>query len=183
VAHCGAIHRIYYQSEKWGLKNLQDIFWIQGSPDLRLAIVMRPRGEDWLEHELVRMKQGGIETLVSMLEPFEAQWLGLSEEENTALRVGLEFLSYPITDTQVPADVVSFREFAADLASRLAAGQAIGFHCRGCIGRATVASACALIHLGWGPRRALEAIREARGVPVPDTPEQETWILAYRAQP
>jgi len=162
---------------------LYDIFWIQGGNAPRLAIVLRPHGEEYLESELRSMKQGGIETLVSMLEPLETQWLGLGEEESTARRVGLEFLSYPIPDTHVPADVVSFREFAADLANRLKAGEAIGVHCRGCIGRATVASACALIHLGWNPRDALDAIREARGVWVPDTPEQEAWILAYQAQP
>jgi protein-tyrosine phosphatase len=162
---------------------LHDIFWIQGATAPRLAIVMRPHGEEHLEGELRRMKQRGIETLVSMLEPREAQWLGLGEEKNTARQVGLEFLSYPIPDAHVPADVVSFRNFAADLANRLAAGEAIGVHCRGCIGRATIASACTLIHLGWYPRRALAAIRGARGIWVPDTPEQEAWILAYRAQP
>jgi protein-tyrosine phosphatase len=161
---------------------LYDIFWIQGATAPRLAIVMRPYGEEHLQGELRSMKQGGIETLVSMLEPLEAQWLGLGEEESTARQVGLEFLSYPIADTHVPGDVVSFRDFAADLAHRLKTGEAIGVHCRGCIGRATVASACALIHLGWDPRDALDAIREVRGVWVPDTPEQEAWILAYRAQ-
>jgi protein-tyrosine phosphatase len=165
-----------------GLKNLFDIFWIQGSGAPRLAIVMRPGG-DTLEDELRRFKQGGIETLVSMLEPREAQWLGLGDEEDTARRVGLEFLSYPIPDTHVPADVRSFREFAAGLAGRLATGEAVGVHCRGCIGRATVATACALIHFGWTPHKALDAIREARGVWVPDTAEQEAWILNYRAQP
>ena len=162
---------------------MQGIFWIQNSPELRIAIVMRPQGGDWLEHELRRIKQGGIKTIVSMLEPLESRWLGLDEEENTARQVGLEFLSYPIPDTYVPADVPGFRAFAADLAKRLSAGEAIGFHCRGCIGRATIASACALVHLGWSAPKALDAIRAARGVWVPDTPEQEAWILAYQAQP
>jgi protein-tyrosine phosphatase len=129
------------------------------------------------------MKESGVQTLVSMLEPFEAALLGLGDEERTAISVGLQFLSYPIPDTQVPDNVSDFREFAADLANRLAAGEAVGVHCRGCIGRATVATACALIHLGWSPHRALAAIRDARGVWVPDTPEQEAWILAYKAQP
>ncbi|UWZ84682.1 protein-tyrosine phosphatase family protein [Occallatibacter riparius] len=161
---------------------MHEIFWIQDSPELRLAIVMRPRGEDWLESELRHMRENGIETLVSMLEPFEARWLGLDAEESTARQVGLEFLSYPIPDTYVPADVPGFRAFATDLARRLKAGEVIGFHCRGCIGRATIASACALIHLGWSAQKALHAIRKARGVWVPDTPEQEAWILAYQAQ-
>jgi protein-tyrosine phosphatase len=162
---------------------LNDIFWVNGPSSPHLAIVLRPRGDDWLEDELQRMKAGGIQTVVSMLEPFEAELLGLRDEESTAQRVGLEFLSYPVPDTHVPTDVRNFRKFVADLADRLVAGEAVGVHCRGCIGRATIASACTLIHLGWSPRNALAAVREARGVDVPDTPEQEGWILNYQAQP
>jgi hypothetical protein len=39
---------------------VNDIFWIQGDPPASLAIVLRPRGGDWLEEELLRMKYGGI---------------------------------------------------------------------------------------------------------------------------
>jgi protein-tyrosine phosphatase len=162
---------------------LHEIFWIQSPAAPRLAIVMRPYGGALLDEELRSVREGGVETLVSMLEPFEAELLGLGDEERAALGAGLQFLSYPIPDTHVPEDVSNFREFVSGLAKRLAAGEAVGVHCRGCIGRATVASACALIHLGWGPREALAVIREARGVWVPDTPEQEAWILAYKAEP
>jgi protein-tyrosine phosphatase len=55
-------------------------------------------------------------------------------------------------------------------------------HCRGCIGRSTVTAACALIHLGWKPESALVAIQAARGVLVPQTQEQEDWILHYQAK-
>jgi hypothetical protein len=44
-------------------------------------------------------------------------------------------------------------------------------------------AACALIHLGWTPHAALAAITAARGVTVPDTQEQEDWILRYKALP
>jgi hypothetical protein len=37
--------------------------------------------------------------------------------------------------------------------------------------------------LGWQPEAALEAVEAARGEPVPDTKEQEDWILSYTAQP
>lgn len=162
---------------------MKEIFWINGEAAPRLAIVLRPRGDDWLEDELRRMRQGGIDTVVSLLEPDEALWLGLGDEENAARRADLQFLSYPIPDTHVPANVDSFRQFVGRIAERLAAGEAIGVHCRGCIGRATVTAACSLIHLGWNPPRALAAVARARGMSVPDTPEQQAWILAYRAQP
>jgi protein-tyrosine phosphatase len=157
---------------------VNDIFWIKGDPPAPLAIVLRPRGGDWLEEELLRMKRDGIQTLVSLLEKHEAAFLDLSEEARVAKQAGLQFHSFPI-----PEDTSAFQNFIKYLATRLLAGEHIGVHCRGSIGRATVTAACALIHLGWSPRSALAAITAARGCPVPDTQEQEQWILQYQAKP
>jgi protein-tyrosine phosphatase len=162
---------------------LGDIHWIEGNPPPGLAIVIRPEGDDRLEEELRQIRAGGIDTIVSLLELFEADYLGLSHERATAERVGLKFLSFPIRDGNVPRDVVQFRSFVGGIANRLEAGERIGVHCRGSIGRATVTAACALVHRGWKARDALEAIAEARGFAVPDTMEQEDWILAYKAEP
>ena|ERR1035441_7165536 len=161
---------------------MNEIFWIKGKPSPSLAIVLRPRGDDWLEDELQRMKRGGIQTLVSLLEEDEAASLGLALESSVAAQIGIQFLSYPIPDVHVPPHLDSFRRFIAELTNRLAAGTHIGVHCRGSIGRATVTAACTLIHLGWQPIDALEAIEMARGLSVPDTQEQKDWILRYRPQ-
>jgi len=158
------------------------VLWIKGSEGPGLAIVLRPQGDDTLEQELLEMKRDGVETLVSLLEPIEARWLGLEREGTLAEAAGMEFLSYPILDVHVPADAVTFRAFAADLADRLRAGERIGVHCRGSIGRSTVTAACTLIHMGWKPKAALAAIQAARGCRVPDTAEQRRWILKYRAE-
>jgi protein-tyrosine phosphatase len=160
-----------------------DIHWIEGNPPPGLAIVTRPQGDDRLEDELRGVRNGGIDTIVSLLEPFEAEFLGLADEQATAERVGLKFLSFPIRDGSVPRDVAQFRSFVRGIANRLGAGERIGVHCRGSIGRATITAACALIHQGWKARDALEAIAEARGFAVPDTLDQEDWILAYKAEP
>ena len=162
---------------------MNEVFWIEGTPPVGLAIVLRPRGEDWLNDELMRYKQSGVEVLVSLLEPNEAAWLGLREEGPLAEATGMHFLSYPILDVHVPANVASFRAFVAGLADRLRAGERIGVHCRGSIGRSTVTAACTLIHLGWNTKEALRAIQAARGCEVPDTEEQLRWILNYKALP
>jgi protein-tyrosine phosphatase len=162
---------------------VNDIFWIKGNPPAPLAIVLRPRGDDWLEEDLLKLKQGGIETVVSMLEEDEAVLLALGEESVLAEKIGLQFLSFPIPDTQVPPDTAAFRSFVAGLANRLRAGERIGVHCRGSIGRSTVIAACTLIQLGWQPKTALANIASARGLAVPDTQEQANWILSYSAQP
>lgn len=164
---------------------MKDIFWIGSTRDemgSTLAIVLRPRGDDWLEDELQRLKRSGIQTLVSMLEPWEADGLGLAREGSLAEHAGLNFLSYPIPDRQTPSNLSAFREFAARLADRVRSGEHVGVHCRGSIGRSTVLAASVLIHLGWRTREALVAIEAARECPVPDTEEQRSWILGYEAQ-
>jgi hypothetical protein len=42
-----------------------------------LAIVLRPRGGDWLDDEVDRIKRAGVDVLVSMLQADEAAELGL----------------------------------------------------------------------------------------------------------
>jgi protein-tyrosine phosphatase len=161
---------------------VKDIFWIEGDPRVPLAIVMKPRPDDWLEDDLIRMKRDGIQTLVSLLEADEAEMLGLGEEGPLAKKIGMQFLSHSIPDVQVPPNLTAFQKFVADLANRLRAGEQVGVHCRGSIGRATVTAAATLIELGWTPKAALAAIQSARGCTVPDTQEQQDWILTYRAE-
>jgi protein-tyrosine phosphatase len=160
-----------------------NIFWIEGEPRFPLAIVLCPRGDNMLYQEIARLKDGGIQTLVSLLEKDEAAWLGLADEGPVAAQLGLNFLSHPIPDVNVPMDTAAFIVFITGLAERLRTGEHVGIHCRGSIGRSTITAACALIHLGWPARQALAVIEAARGCPVPNTLQQESWILQYRALP
>jgi hypothetical protein len=166
----------------WERKRVEDVLWIEGAP-VALAIVLCPRGDAWLSDDLRDIQRGGVDVLVSLLEPDEAEWLGLGQEAPLAGQLGIRFLSYPIPDMHVPAHVATFRSFVSGLVDRLGAGERIGLHCRGSIGRAPLTAACTLIHLGWKAQDALKAIRTARGYPIPDTEEQLRWILGYKAQP
>jgi protein-tyrosine phosphatase len=159
------------------------VFWIEGNPAVPLAIVLCPSGGSTLQDELREIARSGVETLVSLLEHDEADWLGLSEECEIAEQLGMGFLSYPIRDVYVPVNESTFRTFVSALADRLRAGERIAMHCRGSIGRAPLTAACTLIHLGWDAKAALTAIQAARGYVVPDTSEQLRWILHYKAEP
>lgn len=161
---------------------MDEILWVEGDPAIKLAIVLMPRGDDWLKDDLNNFKRGGVDTLVSLLEPEEAIWLGLADERPLAEEAGLTFLSYPIRDVHVPDNVHTFHAFVAGLAERLRTGERIGMHCRGSIGRAPTTAACTLIHLGWKAQDALDAIQAARGYPIPDTEEQRRWILRFEPQ-
>jgi protein-tyrosine phosphatase len=162
---------------------MDEVFWIDGNPAPPLAIVLRPRGGEWLEREMARIHESGVDTLVSLLEKDEAAWLGLADEGRFAAEHGIAFLSFPIPDTHIPPDPGAFREFVAGLVNRLRHGERVGVHCRGCIGRSTLTAAAVLIHMGWKAESALRAIEQARGCHVPDTEEQKEWILRYGQRP
>jgi protein-tyrosine phosphatase len=174
------------------------VYWIYADPSLPLApaltpparrgpiplaIVLCPRGGSYLRRELVHLQASGIQTLVSLLDEQQIAMLDMADEGPLAQQLGMRFLSHPIPDHHLPPDAEAFRAFVGGLAGRLQAGERIGIHCWGSIGRATVTAACTLIHLGWPPATALAAVEEARGCPVPDTEEQEQWILSYKAHP
>ena len=161
---------------------MNDIYWIRNEDPPRLAIVARPRGDDWLERDLSRLKQGGIDVVVSLLEPEEADYLGLGDEACAAFGVGLKFISYPIPDCTTPDNEERFRRLIARLVDSIKSGERIGAHCRGCIGRSTVLLAAVLIELGNTPSDAVALICEARGCAVPDTIEQMKWILNFKPE-
>ncbi len=56
------------------------------------------------------MKEGGVETLVSLLTEDEVFWLGLAEEGRLAKKLGLQFLSHPIPDAHVSTRSCRFPE-------------------------------------------------------------------------
>ncbi|HTV82375.1 MAG TPA: hypothetical protein VME18_06975 [Acidobacteriaceae bacterium] len=159
---------------------MKSIWWIEERRDPRLAIVARPRGMNWLEDDLARLRSAGIDLLVSLLCEDEAEELGLADEAATAERLGMRFISYPVPDRCTPGDEAGFRKLVCDLAGLVNEGHRVGAHCRGCIGRSTVLVASVLVQMGWDPGDALLRIEAARECPVPDTREQRAWILQFR---
>ena len=146
----------------------------------RLAILPRPRGGDWLADEVAAWRRAGVDVVVSMLTPDEAAELGLTAEADECRVHGIEFLSLPVPDRGVPATKV-----AADLISRLAGlvadGKTVAVHCRQGIGRSAVIAAGVLIALGADAEAAVRSVADARGCPVPETPEQRQWITDFAA--
>lgn len=163
------------------------IFWVhegaEGEHLPPMAVVRRPRGGKHLVADLKELHASGIRTLVSLLPEDEAIELGLSREDELAEAAGMKFLSFPMVDHGVPKDVAAFRAFVVSMAVRLWSHEPIGVHCQASIGRSTLVVACTLIHLGWQPAQALIDIASARRHPVPDTEEQQEWILRYEPEP
>jgi len=133
-------------------------FWIETGTAMRLAIVPRPRGNDWLEDEVTQMKRAGVDVLVSMLQPDEATELGLSTEAKLCAAGGIQFRSFPIPDRETPPSTAAFAKFVEELSLPLAA---------------------LLTAEGYTADDAFRRLTTARGLQVPDTPDQIRWVERF----
>jgi hypothetical protein len=68
----------------------------------RLSTMAKPRGGDWLNHEMVGLRNYGVDILVSALTTSELRDVDLTDEPQAALNAGLAFVSIPIPDRGVP---------------------------------------------------------------------------------
>jgi protein-tyrosine phosphatase len=81
-----------------------------------------------------------------------------------------------VEDRSVPSSFSGFSHLVHSLSEYLRTGKAVAVHCRAGIGRSSMIVAAALIQNGFSVETAFRAIEEARGCPVPDTPEQRQWM-------
>lgn len=154
-------------------------YWLPGPWPGHLAIIPRPRGGDWLEDEVRSWKDLGLNIIVSLLTPAEITELELAEEEQRCQTQGIQFLSFPIPDRGVPASRQTITDLIETLMKALASGKSIAVHCRQGIGRSGIIAALLLISTGEEPEAALAHVSQARGCPVPDTPEQANWVKGF----
>ena len=154
-------------------------YWIDTGHAGRLAILPRPRGGDWLPDEVGAWARAGIDVVVSLLEPQEVIDLELTDEERVATAGGIQLVSLPVPDRGVPESRSAVAGLAATLAESIVAGRRVGLHCRQGVGRSALLAACVLAVLGVDPATALARIATARGLPVPETPEQRQWVLDF----
>ncbi|MEW5849970.1 MAG: tyrosine protein phosphatase [Myxococcota bacterium] len=145
-------------------------------PQGRLSIISRPRGNDWLDDELRALRYDGVTHVVSLLEPAEASDLGLTDEAAAAQRQGLRCTNIPVRDRSVPSDPKAFRDHAFRLAQSIRDGESLGIHCRQSVGRSSLLTIAILRHLGLDLDTAIARVQGARGLPIPETPEQLAWL-------
>ena len=156
-------------------------FWVDTGNQVRLAIVPRPRGGDWLEDEIAQIKRAGVDILVSMLQVDEAAELGLSAEALICESAGVIFRSFPIPDRETPPSTALFSLFVEELRAQIHAGRSVAVHCRASIGRSSLLLAALLTAEGFTPDDAFERLSRARGIKVPDTPDQVSWVERFTA--
>lgn len=147
----------------------------------RLATMAHPRGGDWLDDEMSALAGAGVNVLVSALTAEESERLLLTREPAAATAAGLEFVAFPIADRGVPPTSSTAVELADRLAGKVRAGEFVVAHCFAAIGRATLVAGATLVMLGVGADEALRLVSEARGLAVPDTPLQRSWLQEFAA--
>ncbi len=157
------------------------VFWITGPWRGRLGIVPRPRGTEWLDDETRAWREAGIDVVVSLLERNEEADLGLTGESTSSTASGLAFRAFPIPDRSVPSSREAVAEIADHIVDALRSGKTVAVHCRQGIGRSAMIVAAALIAGGLNAETAVNAIRQSRGLDVPETQAQLQWISGFSA--
>lgn len=152
-----------------------EIFWI----DNNIAILMRPRGGDWLADEIQSWLDEGLNVIVSLLTSAELAELDLSQEATVCQAKGVSFFWLPIDDLSVPPSMIETIKLIDSLENLLLEGKKIGIHCRQGLGRSPLIAACLLLRTGIDPEAAFDNIGASRGVKVPETEEQREWLNRF----
>ena len=154
----------------------KELYWLDESWPGRLAVGPRPRGGEWLKDDVSSWKRAQIDGVLSLLTPDEEQDMDLREQAGEVRAQGMSFTSFPIADRQTPKSESKLAE-VLELATRdLSDGRNVLVHCRQGIGRSGLVAACLLVKKGMSPGAAVDLVSAARGVSVPETPEQRDWI-------
>ncbi len=154
------------------------LYWIDHPAGHRLAIMARPRAGDWLEDEIARWRNAGVDLVVSLLESEEVADLELQREAMLCRAAGIDFVSFPIPDRGVPPSFTETRTLTEMIGMR-GGEHAVAIHCRAGIGRSALIAGMVLVLAGMSTADALDAIGRARGLIVPDTDAQIEWLRRF----
>jgi protein-tyrosine phosphatase len=160
-----------------------DVYWIAGPWRGRLAVATRPRGGDWLDDEAYGWRQAGLDIVVSLLEKDEAVQLELAGECESFQASGIQFISYPIRDRATPSAIPPVLALLHQLRAALDNGKNIAIHCRQGIGRSGTIAAALLLAAGVDLDQAIDTVSRARGLAIPETPEQLRWLQLLATDP
>ncbi|MEM7283477.1 MAG: dual specificity protein phosphatase family protein [Pseudomonadota bacterium] len=138
----------------------------------------KPTSGEWIDDEFLGIARAGVKKVVSLLEAQEAYDVGLQDEEVHCKAHGMSYLSYPIRDRGLPDSVSEFSKMSHFLYQEIRSGCNVVIHCRAGIGRTGLMAAGILLRTGLTPVDAFDQVSTARGVSVPDTEEQQNWLIA-----
>ncbi len=142
------------------------------------AIMARPSLEQNYPASVVNISRLGIKLVVSLLETNEARTLGLDAERESVKALGMDFVSFPIPDMGIPTSVEEFARLSKMLLKQVDAGVNTLVHCHAGIGRSGLMAAGVLLHCDLDPKQAFAHVSKMRGIRVPETSQQENWLIS-----
>ena len=158
-------------------------YWVEPG---RLLAGEHPAAEGGaaLPKRLRRLLDAGIDCFIDLTQPGECA------EYQSLLPASVICARLPLIDHAVPSDPVALRQVLAALDEALGQGRRVHVHCRAGIGRTGLVIGCHLIESGERPESALETLntlwqqdaRAPRWPRVPETAEQERYLLHWRAR-
>jgi predicted protein tyrosine phosphatase len=146
-----------------------------------LAIMAHPASSGDAAARITEIAAGGINQVISLLEPAEANALGLQLEGELVRAAGMDFVSFAIPDMGLPASVAEFARLSLRLYWQVHAGSNSLIHCRAGVGRSGLLAAAVLMHQGRDAQQALAHVARRRGMPVPETSDQGSWLEANQS--
>ena len=119
--------------------------------------------------------------VLTLIEPHEIEFLGISGLCDAIRGCGMDWLHLPIRDVSVPDSIFEqvWPAHSAELRRRLRAGENLLVHCRGGLGRAGMIAARLMVEEGVPAETAIAAVRAARPGAI-ETDAQEDWVRAGR---
>lgn len=137
-------------------------------------------GEPWardLDTDLDAIRAWGADAVVTLIEPKEAERLGVAGLEAGVKARGMAWHHLPIRDLEAPDEAGTEAWFllSPTLHRILERGGRVLLHCRGGLGRAGTIAALILTERGHSAIDAIRAARAARPGAV-ETAEQEHWL-------
>jgi protein-tyrosine phosphatase len=157
------------------MKQRQYIFWAE---EHDIAVGPAPEPDDLLRL-FSEWRKDGVGLIVSAQTEREAATMGLDIEETFARTAKLGFLRIPVPDHSAPPFSREVLDSITYIADTIDNGKKVFVHCYAGIGRSPALAAAVMVHRGATPREAVQALRAARGIPVPETQDQMQFIFDY----
>ncbi|MEM6297126.1 MAG: dual specificity protein phosphatase family protein [Bacteroidota bacterium] len=158
------------------------IYWLPIFEKGKIGMMARPRGNEWLSDEVFKLKNYGVDCVVSLLTPDEIMELELDEEKAFCQELGINFINFPIEDRSIPKQFNDFIRLISLLENDLKAGQRVVIHCRMGIGRTALVTAAILLRDGIAADEVFAHLSKVRGLSMPDTEEQKLWIKKWELE-
>ncbi len=160
-------------------------YWITTIHGCKIGIAACPSKETPAEDiEALMLPKSSI--IVSLLAVGELEKLGLSDEKSICEERDLEFIHFPIPDTNIP-HYPKYVQFIRELYTKIKDCKTLLIHCQHGIGRSSLIAIGILLKHQLDLKTSIQLVRKARcqklDVPIPQSASQKKMLRLYWSSP